>query len=51
MKWAGHVARMGERRVLVWEPEEKRALGRSKLRGEGNIKMNFQEVEWEHGMD
>ena len=31
MRWAGHVARMGERRVvhrvLVWKPEGKRALG------------------------
>jgi len=36
MRWAGHVARMGERRcvyrVLVWKPEGKRPLGRSKRR-------------------
>jgi len=32
IKWAGHVARKGERRgiyrVLVWKPEGKRPLGR-----------------------
>jgi len=36
MRWAKHVARMGERRilysVLVGEPEEKRPLGRPRLR-------------------
>jgi len=54
MKWAGHVARMGERRVyrvLVWKPEGKRTPGRSRCREESNIKMDFQEVEWEHGLD
>jgi len=39
---------MGERRgvyrVLVRKPERKRPLGRSKLRWEGNIKMDLQEV-------
>ena len=32
MRWAGHVARMGDgrgvHRVLVWKPEGKRSLGR-----------------------
>jgi hypothetical protein len=41
MRWAGHVARMGERRgvfrVLVGKPEGKRLLGRPKLRWEDNI--------------
>jgi hypothetical protein len=36
MRWAGHVARMGEGRgmyrVLVGEPEGKRPLGRSRCR-------------------
>jgi len=36
MRWAGHVARMGERkgiyRVLVGEPEGKRPLGRPRHR-------------------
>jgi len=48
MRWAGHVARMGEdrgvHRVLVGEPEGKRTLGRPRLRWEDNIKMKLQEV-------
>jgi len=41
MRWAGHVARMGEGRgvyrVLVGEPEGKRPPGRSRCRWEDNI--------------
>jgi len=48
MRWAGHVARMGEGRgvyrVLVGKPAEKRPLGRSRRRWEDNIKMDLQEV-------
>ena len=48
MRWAGLVARMGERngvyRVLVGKPEGKGSLGRSRHRLEGNIKMSLQEV-------
>ena len=48
MRWAGHVACMGEgrgvHRVLVGKPEGKRPLGRPRRRWEGNIKMDFQEV-------
>ena len=48
MRWAGHVARMGEgrgvHRVLVGKPEGKRPLGRPRRRVEDNIKMDFQEV-------
>ena len=47
MRWAGHVARMGETRgvyrVLVGTPEGKRPLGRPKHRQEDDIKMNPQE--------
>ena len=47
-RWAGHVARMGERtgvlRFLVGKPEGKRPLGRSRRRLEDNIKMDLQEV-------
>ena len=54
MRWAGHVARMGEGRgayrVLVGKPEGKRSLGRLRRRLEDNIKMNLQEVGYE-GMD
>jgi len=48
MGWAGHVARIGERRgvyrVLVGVPEGKRPLGRPRRRWEDNIKMDLQEV-------
>jgi len=48
MKWAGHVARMGEGRgvdrVLVRKPEGKKQLGRPRRRWEDNIKMDLQEV-------
>ena len=48
MRWAGHVARMGEKRgvysVLVRKSEVKRPLGRPRRRWEDNIKMEIQEV-------
>jgi len=48
MRWAGHVARKGERRgvhrVLVGKPEGKRPLGRPSCRWEDNIKMDLREV-------
>jgi hypothetical protein len=48
MRWAGHVARMGEGRgvyrVLVGRPEGKRPLGRPKRRWEDNIKMDLRET-------
>ena len=48
MKWAGHVARMGEERgvysVLVGKPEGKRPLGRPRCRWVNNIRMDLQEV-------
>ena len=48
MRWAGHVACIGERRgifqVLVGKPEGKRPLGRHRHRWEDNIKMDLQEV-------
>jgi len=48
MRWAGHVARMGEarvvQRVLVGKPDGKRPLGRRRRRWEDNIKMDLQEV-------
>jgi hypothetical protein len=43
MKWAGHVARMGETRnayrILVGKPEGKRPLGRPRRRWVNNIKI------------
>ena len=47
MRWAGHVARIGGRRVhrvLVGKPEGKRPLGRPRRRWEDNIKMDLKEV-------
>ncbi|KAJ4429478.1 hypothetical protein ANN_21647 [Periplaneta americana] len=48
LRWAGHVARMGESRnayrVLVGRPEGKRPLGRPRRRWEDNIKMDLREV-------
>jgi len=48
MRWAGHVARMGEGRslyrVLVGKPERKSPLRRSRRRWEDNIKMDLQKV-------
>ena len=48
MSWAGHVARMGERRgvyrVSVEKSERKRPLGRPRRRWEDNIKLALQEV-------
>jgi hypothetical protein len=54
MRWAGHVAHKEGRRcayrVLLWTPEGKRPLGRSRHRWEDNIKMDLHEVGW-GGMD
>ena len=48
MRWATHVARMGESRglyrVLVGKPKGERPIGRPRHRWEDNIKMDFQEV-------
>jgi len=55
MRWAWHVALMGERRglyrALVGKPEGKRPLGRHRRRWENNIKMDLREVGWGHGLD
>ena len=48
MRWAGHVAHMGERRgicrILVGKPQGKRPLGRPRHRWEDSIKMDLQKV-------
>jgi hypothetical protein len=48
MRWARHVARMGEGRgiygVLVGRPEGKRPLGRPRRRWEDNIKLDLRET-------
>jgi hypothetical protein len=48
MRWAGHVARMGEVRgaynILVGRPEGRRPLGIPRRRWEDNIKMDLREI-------
>jgi hypothetical protein len=45
MRWAGHVARMGENRgvhrVLVGKAEGKKSLGKPRRRWKDNIKMDL----------
>jgi hypothetical protein len=51
MRWAGYVARMGDKRnaygILAGEPEGKRPLGRPRRRCVDNIKMDLREIEWD----
>jgi hypothetical protein len=55
MRWAGHVARVGENRgayrTLVGRPEGRRPLGRPRCRWDDNIKMDLQDIGWGHGLD
>ena len=48
MRWAGHVARMGEERgvnrILLMKPEGRRPVGRPRRRWVDNIRMDLQEV-------
>jgi hypothetical protein len=50
MRWAGHVARMGEERkvyrVLVGKPEGKRPLVRPRHKWEYGIRMDLREIGW-----
>jgi hypothetical protein len=50
MRWAGHVARVGEERnvyrVLIEKSEGKRPLGRSRRRWEDGIRMDLREIVW-----
>jgi hypothetical protein len=51
MRWAGHVARIGETRnayrILVGKPEGKRPPGRPRRRWLDNIKMDIKEIGWD----
>ena len=55
MRWAGHAACMGKRRVVyrvvVGKPVGKRPLGRPRRRWGDNIKMDLQELCWGNGLD
>jgi hypothetical protein len=48
MRWAGHVARMGEVRgacnILVGSPEGRRPRGRPRRRWEDNIKIDLRKI-------
>jgi hypothetical protein len=50
IRWAGHVACMGEGRkvyrVLVGRPKVKRPLGRLRHRWEDGIRMDLREIGW-----
>jgi hypothetical protein len=50
MRWAGHAARMGEKRnacrILVGKPESERLMGRPRRRWVNNIKMYHREIGW-----
>jgi hypothetical protein len=51
MRWAGHVAGMGEGRnvykVLVGKPEGRIPLGRPRRRWEDGVRMDLREIGWE----
>jgi hypothetical protein len=46
MRWAGHVARMGENTNAYRNTEGKRPLGRPRRRWVDNIRMDLGEVGW-----
>jgi hypothetical protein len=54
MTWAGHLARLREKRnayrILVGNPEGKRLLGRQRCRWVDNTKTDLREIGWD-GMD
>jgi hypothetical protein len=54
LRWAGHVARIGEKtnayRILMCKPEGKRPLGRQICRWVDNIKIDLREIGWD-GVD
>jgi hypothetical protein len=54
MRWAGHVARMGEKRnaysMFVGKPEGKRPLGRPRHWWVDNFKIDLRKIGWD-GMD
>jgi hypothetical protein len=51
MRWAGHVARMGEMmneyRILAGKPEGRKPLGIPRRRCVDDIKMYLSEIEWD----
>jgi hypothetical protein len=55
LRWAEHVARMGEERkvykIMVGKPEGKRPLGRPRRRWEDGIRMDLEDTGWGFGLD
>jgi hypothetical protein len=55
MRWAGHVARIGEERkvyeVLMGKPEGRRPLGRPRRRWEDGVRMDLREIGLGGGLD
>jgi hypothetical protein len=53
VRWAGHVARMGEKRnayrILVENPEGKRLPGSPRRRWMDNINLDLREIGWDGG--
>jgi hypothetical protein len=51
MRWAGHVAQIGNKRnayrILVGKPEGKRPLGRPRCQWEDSIKIDLSEMGWD----
>jgi hypothetical protein len=51
MRWAGHIARLEEKRnayrILMGNPEGKRPLGRPRHRWVDNIKMDLRKIGWD----
>jgi hypothetical protein len=52
IRWAGHVARIGDKRnacdTPAENPEGKRQLGRYRGRWEDNTRMDLREIGWEY---
>jgi hypothetical protein len=44
MRWAWHIVRVGENRILVGKPEGKRPQARPRRRSVDNIKMDLRET-------
>jgi hypothetical protein len=51
MRWASHVARIGQKtnayRIFVRKPEGKRPLGKPRRKWEDNTKKDVREIRWD----